>query len=119
MNKLWLVAITVVLVGCQGRKADQQGQSADSADVEQSMEQLMLPDTSYASVEAVKYVVEDVDSLPHPLHDFDDRYAKANGVFAFRRNLQRDASFGGKVKGTPTAIDIAWSFETSYDKTHI
>lgn len=118
MNKLWLVAITIVLVGCQGRKADQQGQSADSADVEQSMEQLMLPDTSYASVEAVKYVVEDVDSLPHPLHDFDDRYAKANGVFAFRKNLQRDASFGGKVKGTPTAIDIAWSFETSYDKTH-
>ena len=117
MNRLFLSVAVLLVVGCTGRTAKENEQS-DSVAVELSMEELMLPDTSYASVEAVKYVVENTDSLAHPMKDFDDRYEKANGVFAFRKNLLRNASFGGKVKGTPSSIDIAWEFVTDYDTTH-
>lgn len=106
------------LAACGGRTTDSGQQAADSVDVEMTMEKLMLPDTSYASVEAVKYVVENADSMAHPLKDFDDRYQKANGVFAFRKNLMRNADFGGTVQGTPKSIEIAWEFTTDYDTTH-
>ena len=106
------------LAACGGRTTDSGQQAADSVDVEMTMEELMLPDTSYASVEAVKYVVENADSAAHPLKDFDDRYQKANGVFAFRKNLMRNADFGGTVQGTPKSIEIAWEFTTDYDTTH-
>jgi len=106
------------LAACGGRTTDSGQQAADSVNVEMTMEELMLPDTSYASVEAVKYVVENADSAAHPLKDFDDRYQKANGVFAFRKNLMRNADFGGTVQGTPKSIEIAWEFTTDYDTTH-
>lgn len=57
-------------------------------------------------------------TLPADLKDLDDRYEKANGIFAFRKNLHRDASFGGRVKGTPDTVIIAWEFATAYDTTH-
>ena len=123
MRKLFLTfdlvgsfVLTFAIVACGGgRTTSSEEPVTDSTDI--PIEQLMLPDTSYASVEAVKYVVENTDSLPHPLKDFNDRYDGDN-VMAFRKNLMRNAAFGGKVTGTPKSIEIAWEFTTDYDTTH-
>ena len=116
-KKLLLLPFTFIFIACGGGKSGNVNEN-DSTEVEKAtIEQLMLPDTSYASVEAVKFVVENVDSLPHPLKDFDDRYAESTNVMAFRKNLLRNADFGGTVKGTPSSIEIAWTFTTDYDTT--
>lgn len=77
-----------------------------------SMEELMLPDTAYASVSAVTYVVEEDDTMPHPLQYFDDLYDRKDRVMTFRKNLKRNADFGGRLDGVPHNIEIAWSFST-------
>ena len=115
-KKLLLLPFTLVLIACGGGK-NGNGNINENENGEVTLEQLMLPDTCYASVEDVKFVVEDADSLPHPLKDFDDRYAGSTNVMAFRKNLLRNADFGGKVTGTPSSIEIAWTFTTDYDTT--
>lgn len=109
----------ITMIACTGRGVKTASDS-DSIIVEEqiSVEQLFLPDTANASAEAVKYIVENEDSMPSPLKDLDDRYEKANGIFAFRKNLRRDASFGGRVRGIPDTVKIAWEFQTAYDTTH-
>ena len=82
------------------------------------IEQLMLPDTAFASADAVKYVVENTDSVATPLRDLDDRYDDSCRVMTFRKNLMRNADFGGRVQGTPTTIEVAWEFSTDRDTTH-
>ena len=107
------------LIACGGgRNGNGNENENGNGNGEATMEQLVLPDTCYASAEAVKYVVENTDSLPHPLKDFNDRYEGSTNVMAFRKNLLRNADFGGTVKGTPTSIEIAWVFTTDYDTTH-
>ena len=115
-----LALLTVLtIIACTGRG------TGNISDVDSTMteevvpiEKLFLPDTSYVSVSAISFVVEDEDSVATPLKDLDDRYENANGAFVFRKNLRRDASFGGQVKGTPHEVEIAWAFETAYDTTH-
>lgn len=116
---LSLLAVAA-LVACGNMGKQPQEAAADSTAMDEAipLEQLFLPDTCYASAEVVKYVVEQEDSLEAPLHDIDDRYEQAHGIFTFRRNLLRNASFGGKVKGTPSRIEIAWEFTTAYDTVH-
>ena len=113
-----VLTFSLAALACTGRKTPAAEQTPDStAERPIPFEQLILPDTSFASAAVVKYVVEDEDSVAHPLRDFDDRYASANGIFVFRGNLLRDADFGGRVKGTPSKVDIAWEFETATDYT--
>ena len=119
-KELSALIVLTALTACGGRPSpnSQHPTTNNQHPTAPSMEELMLPDTSYALVEEVKYVVEHEDSLPHPLGDFDDRYRQAEGrVMAFRANLLRNADFGGTVKGTPREIKIAWEFTTDYDKT--
>ena len=117
-KKLLLLPFTLVLIACGGGKNGNGNiNENENENGEVTLEQLMLPDTCYASVEDVKFVVEDADSLPHLLKDFDDRYAGSTNVMAFRKNLMRNADFGGKVTGTPSSIEIAWTFTTDYDTT--
>lgn len=78
-------------------------------------EDLFLPDTVYASVGALDWHTEISDTLPQTLHNVDDIYAKSGSVLTFRKNLLRNAAFGGKVKGTPTTVETVWSFDTKYD----
>lgn len=111
-------ALAMMLTGCTGGKTPASDLMDSTVTEEVPVEQLFLPDTSYASVAAISFVIEDEDSVEAPLKDLDDRYEKANGVFAFRKNLRRDASYGGRVKGTPSQVEIAWAFETAYDTTH-
>lgn len=114
-----VVAVLLLLAGCTGRKAPVAGE-ADSTQTEPEVpvEQLFLPDTAYASAEVVEYVVEDEDSVAAPLKDLDDRYEGKEGVYVFRKDLRRDAHFGGRVKGIPDTIVVAWEFATAYDTTH-
>ena len=115
-----LALLTVLAItACTGRGTGNISETdSTTTEPEIPIEQLFLPDTSYTSVEVVKYVIEDEDSVAAPLKDLDDRYENANGAFVFRKNLRRDASFGGRVKGTPHEVEIAWEFETGYDTTH-
>ena len=115
---LWLVLTALVLLTGCGRQGRQDGNN-DSTAVEQvPIEQLMLPDTMYASADVVKYVVENTDSVDTPLRDLDDRYADSSRVMTFRKNLMRNADFGGRVQGTPTTIETVWEFTTDRDTTH-
>jgi hypothetical protein len=113
-----LMAMTIMLMGCTGGKTPASDLTDSTATEDVPVEQLFLPDTSYASASAISFVIEDEDSVAAPLKDLDDRYEKANGIFAFRKNLRRDASYGGRIKGTPSQVEIAWAFETAYDTTH-
>ena len=119
MRQVIVVASLLLLAGCTGKKTPV-AETNDSTETEEEIpvEQLFLPDTAYASVGKIQYVVEDEDSTAAPLKDLDDRYEKREGVYVFRKNLRRDASFSGHVKGTPHEVEIVWEFETAYDTTH-
>lgn len=114
-----MVTAVAIMTTCTGRGTGNTSDT-DSTVIEPEIpiEQLFLPDTAYASVEVVKFVVEDEDSVTAPLKDLDDRYAGKESVYVFRKDLRRDADYGGKVKGTPREVEIAWAFETAYDTTH-
>lgn len=105
---------------CHQQNKSEKSVSSDSVATAQatptkpSMSDLMLPDTMYASVGSVEFRVIHSDSVDHPLKDFEDRYERSDRVMTFRKNLLRNADFGGTVKGTPSQIEIAWVFTTPY-----
>ncbi|MBO4464257.1 MAG: dehydrogenase, partial [Prevotella sp.] len=108
-----------MLVACSGQQKKTDATPAEAADstameAAPTFEELTLPDTTYASVADMSYVVEDVDSVPRPLQYYDDLYDRTDRVMTFRRNLLRDASFEGHVEGTPKEIEVAWSYDTPY-----
>ncbi|MBQ8456464.1 MAG: PQQ-like beta-propeller repeat protein [Prevotella sp.] len=117
MKIIYFVVGLQILIGCTG-KTSSVSKTNDSTETEIPIEQLFLPDTAYVSVGKLQYVVEEEDSMVNPMKDLDDRYEGANGIFAFRKNLRRDANFGGRVKGVPRDVEIAWEFTTAYDTTH-
>ena len=124
MRKKYLQGLMLLMfAACQGGGRQQTADTAvDTLAVADSMptlETLTLPDTLYASAaENVKFIVEQADSGEAPLHYYDDLYDRPDRVLTFRKNLLRNADFGGTVEGTPTQIDIAWTFRTPVDTTH-
>lgn len=110
----------VMLAACSGSRRDARAVEADSLTVDTvhvpTVEELTLADTAYASASALSFVVENADSLPALLTDYDDRYAREDRVMTFRKNLLRNADFGGRVEGTPTEIEVAWSYDTPYGR---
>ncbi|MCR5270955.1 MAG: PQQ-binding-like beta-propeller repeat protein [Prevotella sp.] len=107
-----------VMAACTGMG----GQSPFSVQVADSdtvahvptLEELTLPDTMLPSAQVIDYVVETADSMPHFLSDYVDRYDRTDRVMTFRKNLLRDADFGGTVKGTPDTIETVWTYHTPY-----
>jgi len=76
----------------------------------------MLPDTMYASVDAIQWKTTLVDSLHSGVLDnLDDLYADVPGIFAFRGGSFRDAPFRGHLQGKPDTVVVDWSFTTDYD----
>lgn len=109
--------LTFTLLSCNRQKPVEASSGTDSTTVvakAPTMAELMLPDTMYASAKAVDFRVINTDSIAHPMMDFTDRYDRKDRVMTFRRNLLRNADFGGRVEGTPSKIEIAWVFETPY-----
>lgn len=120
-----VLAVVMASAGCGGRKSDgsasTENNGSDStvaAVVMPTLEELTLPDTSFQSAEHIVYRVECQDSDVHELKYYDDLYQQSPNVMTFRRNLMRNADFGGRVTGTPADIEIAWTFETAFDTTH-
>lgn len=117
---LFVFVMAPLLAACGGQKKDGALADADSIGMAEvhvpTMAELTLPDTVFESASALKYVVENVDSTPRPLHDYDDLYNRSDRVMTFRKNLLRNADFGGRVQGEPTTIEVAWSYDTPYGK---
>ncbi len=114
---LSLAALTMAGCGSKNRQATpQSGTDADSVavdSVEADVAPAFLPDTAYASVDELKYVVEVVDSSIDPiLNSTVDPYDNVPGGLAFRKGQRRDADFGGTVKGNPTKVVVDWTFNT-------
>ncbi|MBO7108966.1 MAG: dehydrogenase [Prevotella sp.] len=112
-------SLFMLLVACSGQQKKSDAEPVVAADstvveAEPTLEELTLPDTTYASVSAMSYVVEHEASWPCPLQYYDDLYDRTDRVMTFRRNLLRDASFEGHVEGTPKEIEVAWSYDTPY-----
>ena len=103
--------------GCKNRPdgAENPDRTKDEAVKEIPLEELFLPDTAYQSVQTVHFVVEKTDSLDHFLLDVKDRYESDFSSFTFRRNMLRDASFGGRLDHRPDTVEIAWQFNTPED----
>ncbi len=75
-----------------------------------------LPDTVFASAEALEYTITVFDSLTDgQLAWLNDPYEDVPGVFTFRGNHRRDADFHGTVQGRPDTVVIDWVFKTRYD----
>jgi hypothetical protein len=111
------VVIASLLVACSGQKKEAAPADADRIGACQpTLAELPLPDTVFESASALKYVVDHADSVPHPLHDYDDPYRRPDRVMTFRKNLMRNADFGGRVQGEPTTIEVAWSYDTPFGK---
>lgn len=76
-----------------------------------------LPDTAFASVEKVKYIVDVMSDKDSTITSLEDLYANHVGSYTFRGGLKRDANFGGTVKGNPDTIIVDWEFHTDVDNT--
>lgn len=108
----------IAAVACNGNRAQGVTSDADSVSIDSVPEKIVyLPDTSYASVDNVKYRIDIEDSTEALLCDFRDLYAEQRNICLFRRNLLRNADFGGSVKGIPSEIEESWVFQTDVDNT--
>ena len=100
--------VCLIYAGCAGRNTVQEQLPVTDTLEQVPIEKLFLPDTSYASAQKVYFVVEQEDTLTYYLQDLDDRYASDFSTFTFRRNLLRNASFGGRLEKRPDTVEIAW-----------
>lgn len=105
-----------IMMACTGKKpmnADNARTDYDTIPNEPAPQMVEpLPDTTYLSATVVKYVIENKDTLPHPLDNFDDLYERNDRVMTFRKNLMRNADFSGRLTTQPCEIEIAWRFDT-------
>ena len=73
-------------------------------------------DTVYPSVGLLRYQVDIIDTLTDGMPEsFVDLYNDAPGIFTFRGNGFREASFVGYVTGRPDTVKVDWCFKTAYD----
>lgn len=74
------------------------------------------PDTSYASVEALKYDITVFDTLTSgQVSGYRDLYTDAPGILTFRGSLDRTAPYIGRIEGIPDTLITEWTFRTKSD----
>ena len=116
--RIFFPMLVVVLVACSGPKKETVPMGEDSLVVAPpqvpTLEELTLPDTLHESVNQITYIIENKDSASNDLKYYDDLYARQDRVMTFRKNLLRNADFGGRVEGVPREIEVAWSYDTPY-----
>ncbi len=118
MKSLFLL---VAILGCAVSSCGGQ-KSATPADqvVEDEAEMIIqrLPDTVYASVSRIRYVVEWADSSDGTLKYLQDPYLTPGGSnLTFRGGQRRDYPFPGQLDSAATRLEKVWEFETYYDTT--
>ena len=120
-----IIAAIATLSACSGNAG---GNSSDnttadsvSADSTSEIEVIVLtplPDTAYASVDAIKYNVEIADEAIDPtIESLADLYTSAPGSFTFRRSAYRNADFPTSLTAAPTSIELDWEYHTDEDFT--
>lgn len=153
MNRtLSLILIAVVLVvSCGGPHGGQRrwrlaaGDGGDTTAMHQADDSLAarplerFPDTTYASIEDLQWVVVVKDTTDDGLLKYlEDPYETlcagvagstdtatisstpsiTTGTFTFRGNQRRDMPATGRICGTPAEIVTEWVFTTASDTTH-
>lgn len=109
-------AMSLIFAGCANGNAAQEEIPVTDTLEPVPIDELFLPDTAYASAQKVYFIVEQEDTLAKFfLQDLEDRYASDFSTFTFRRNMLRDASFGGTLDKRPDTVEIAWRFDTPED----
>lgn len=115
-----ILCMAVVLSACSGKKKETSEWLTDSIAAPEvhvpTLEELMLPDTVCTSVSSIIYIIDNEDSVLRHLKYYEDLYDREDRVLTFRKNLLRNADFGGRVTGTPTEIEVAWSYDTPFGR---
>lgn len=109
-----LAIITLSIVSCKDVTGQKSVNDSDSVAVPK-VDNVMLPDTAYASVDDLTYEVELLDSATSGVLDnLINPYDTVPGIFTFRGGHRRDARcYSGKIKGVPTKIVQDWVFRTA------
>ncbi len=119
MRYIEILAAFLLLLGvaaCGNRKNPAEAKENDSIVVEAEKAEGVFPDTVYPSVGNMNYSVEVADkTVDGKLEYLADLYADTTSSLTFRKNLCRNANFGGRVQGVPSDIVVDWSFETDVD----
>lgn len=124
-----LSLLFLICASCTARPSSQEGvvrltpqQRADSiaqayADSLRLLRQTPIhPDTSFASVEALNYIVDVFDSITSGrVSGYEDLYRDAPGILTFRGSMDRTAPFVGQIQGVPDTLIVEWSFRTKSD----
>ncbi len=101
---------------CGWSKKPVEVKGSDSIIVEVEKPEIIFPDTLFPSVDNMSYTVEVADTtVLGKLESLADLYADSTRSLTFRKNLCRDANFGGCIQGVPSDIVIDWTFETDID----
>lgn len=127
MKKILFAALALpaaVIAGCSGSNRAA-GTDADTAAVADSAVRTelpapieALPDTAYASAEAVKAVIDVFDETIDPqIDNLADLYANTPGSFTFRKNTLRNADYHAALDTMPTAVEVVWRYRTSASRS--
>ena len=115
-----LTAIGIAFYACGRGSRTSEGDMGKGgslvAEMELESKVMSYPASQFASVEALDYKVDVLDTLHSgTVDDLVDLYMGAPGVFTFRGNLKRNADFCGRVIGRPDTLIVNWTFDTDMD----
>lgn len=113
-NFTYCITFLATLNACGGNKA---AEIVTNDTIVEAPEPIVaLPDTAYPSVSTLRVTTRVVDTVTDGTIDcYDDPYATAPGIMTFRGNQLRNADMHGSIKGTPSAIEVDWTFITETD----
>ena len=117
--------VGLVAIGIMASCSNKTNNAAEATEKENAQEETVitmveLPDTAYESVSLIKPTTRIIEEgISGKIDKLEDPYAKAPGVFAFRKNIFRNADMYGQVKGTPSDIKVDWEFITDSDNRQI
>lgn len=123
--KILFVAVGLIgMMGCSSAsKPSSNGGDTDSISdtaivAAKPIQEVVLPDTAYASAGRVRYSIEIIDTaISGTLVSTADMYASAPGQFTFRGGERREAAFGGRLDSVPSRFEVDWVFDTEEDYT--
>ena len=112
------ISLLLLISSCKEAKPIKSDKSlSDPMAVETLIEKHYLADTMYVSAKMLRWSIDEENSTPSPLKGKVSDYESAD-ILTFRKNPMRNADFGGMVKGTPDTVEIAWKFDTYYNREH-
>lgn len=112
--------LSLLCVGMMGA-CSRNGKNADSEQDSLTLDSLKrasevverLPDTTYSSVDVMKYEIDVRDTTTSGrLDTLADLYIGQPSAMLFRKSPRRDATFDGRFDTVPTTIHVDWRYET-------